>query len=72
MVFAQLTSSLAGVLFKGQGMADPKVIATLGTKAAMHGDIKGTLHLEVTMTRRYIWVMKLRYIWAVIRARVGE
>lgn len=51
-------------------MADVKF--TLGTKAAMHGNINATVHIETTMTRRYIWMMKLRYIWAVIRARVGE
>ncbi len=47
---------------------------TLGAKAAMSKniDIKGTVHIEATMTRRFIWLMKLRYVWAVIRARVGE
>ncbi len=49
-----------------------KYAVEMGAKDAMIGDLKGTVHLEVKLTRRFIWMMKLRYIWAVIRAKVIE
>ena len=54
-------------------MADTKLDATLGAKAALKNEI-GTVTLEVTvhLTKPYIWIMKCRYIWAVIRAKTKE
>lgn len=53
-------------------MADSKQSVTMTGKHALDGEIKGVFHLEVKLSKRYIWIMKLRYIWAVIRAKVGE
>lgn len=48
-----------------------KFNAILGTKAAMKSPaMEAVFVVEVTMTRRFVWVMKLRYIWCIIRAKV--
>lgn len=49
-------------------MNENNVIATMGMKAAHKVTVKGTLVVNIKLTRRYIWLMKLKYIWAVIRA----
>lgn len=47
-----------------------KAILTLGAKAAMKAAQPSmTFTVEVKLTRRYIWLLKLRYIWAVITAK---
>lgn len=53
-------------------MADVDTHFTMTGKHAFQSEIKGTIRVNVKMTKRYIWIMKMRYIWAVIRAKVGE
>lgn len=47
-------------------------IYTVGAKEARTGEVHAVMHLEVGISRRYIWVMKLRYIWAIIRAKPAD
>lgn len=52
-------------------MTDTHIDMKLGAKAAMKSPMAtAELTVNVTMTRRYIWIMKLRYIWAIIRAKI--
>ena len=51
-----------------------KVTFVANGKQALNRNIKieGVVHVDLKVTKSYIWIMKLRYIWAVIRAKVGE
>lgn len=54
-------------------MASTEFDMTLGAKAAMRGPaVTAQVTVNVIVTRRYIWIMKLRYIWAIVRMKVGE
>lgn len=53
-------------------MADNKTSFVLNGKHALNHKVQGVLYVDLKVTKRYIWIMKIRYIWAVIRAKVGE
>lgn len=46
--------------------------AVMGIKEARKPNVTATVVLEVKVTRRFIWMMKIRAIWAVIRAKPLE
>ncbi len=51
-----------------------KLTMTLGAKAARDKkfNVTATVEVDLRMTRRFIWMMKLRHIWAIIRAKVAH
>jgi len=49
-------------------MADNRVKKTFGMREAMDFDVPTTLLVEIKLTRRFVWLVKLKYIWAIICA----
>lgn len=48
--------------------SDVNMRMNLGAKQARSGTLTATIRVDVKVSRRFIWMMKLRYIWAIIRA----
>ena len=47
-----------------------KATFIVNDKTALNHKIEGVVHVDVAISRRFIWIMKLQYVWAVIRAKV--